>query len=101
MSKTKSVTVTVIVCALLGIATFAAYRLAMPAFIIIASVFSGIGFLSSASFFCSWLEQESLKEEEAVEPVTVKKKDPKPEADLGPEFTATYDEIKREVEAGL
>ena len=97
MSKTKSVTVTVIVCALLGVAAFAAYRLAMPAFIIIVSVFSGIGFLSAASFFCTWVEQESLKEEEAVEPITVKA----PEIDLGPDFAATYDDIKREVEAGL
>lgn len=96
MSKTKSVTVTVIVCVLLGVATFAAYRLAMPAFIIIASVFSGIGFLSSASFFCHWLEQESAREEEAVEPIKLER-----EPVLGPEFTATYDEIKREVEAGL
>lgn len=97
MSKKKSVAVTVIVCALLGIATFAAYRLATPAFIIIVSVFSGIGFLSSASYFCTWLEQESAREEEAVEPITVKA----PEIDLGPDFAATYDDIKREVEAGL
>lgn len=96
MSKTKSVTVTVIVCALLGVATFAAYRLAMPAFIVMASVFSGIGFLSSASFFCSWLEQESLEEKEPVEPIRLER-----EPDLGADFTATYDDIKREVEAGL
>lgn len=96
MSKTKSVTVTVIVCALLGVATFAAYRLAMPAFIVMASVFSGIGFLSSASFFCAWLEQESAREEETVEPIKLNS-----EPDLSADFTATYDDIKREVEAGL
>jgi len=96
MSKKKSVAVTVIVCALLGVATFAAYRLAMPAFIVIVSVFSGIGFLSAASFFCTWLEQESLKEETPVEPIKLER-----EADLGPDFTVTYDDIKREVEAGL
>lgn len=81
MSKKKSVAVTVIVCVLLGVAAFAAYRLATPVFVILTAVFSGVGFLSAASFFCTWLEQESLKEEEAVEPINVK--------------------AKREVEAGL
>jgi len=97
MSKKKSVAVTTIVSALLVVVAIAAYRLAMPVFIIITAVFGGVGFLSAASFFCTWLEQESLKEEEAVEPITVKAQ----EIDLGPDFTVTYDDIKREVEAGL
>ena len=97
MSKKKSVAVTIIVSALLVVVAIAAYRLAMPGFIIITAVFGSVGFLSAASFFCAWLEQESLKEEEAVEPITVKA----PEIDLGPDFAATYDDIKREVEAGL
>lgn len=96
MSKKKSVAVTTIVSALLVVVAIAAYRLAMPVFIIITAVFGGIGFLSSASFFCAWLEQESLKEEEAVEPIKLER-----EPDLSPDFTVTYDEIKREVEAGL
>lgn len=94
MSKTKSVTVTAIVCVLLGVATFAAYRLAMPVFIILTAAFGGIGFLSSASFFCAWLEQESLKEETPVEPIKLER-----EPDLDADFTTTYDEIRREVEA--
>lgn len=96
MSKKKSVAVTVIVCALLVVVAIAAYRLAMPVFIIITAVFGGVGFLSAASFFCSWLEQESLKEETPVEPIKLER-----EPDLSADFTATYDEIKREVEAGL
>lgn len=94
MSKKKSVAVTVIVCALLGVAAFAAYRLAMPIFVIMTAVFSGIGFLSAASYFCTWLEQESARDEVAVEPIKLSS-----EPDLGPEFTATYDEIKKELEA--
>lgn len=96
MSKKKSVAVTIIVSALLVVVAIAAYRLAMPVFIIITAVFGGVGFLSSASFFCSWLEQEPLREEDTVEPIRLER-----EPDLGADFTATYDEIKREVEAGL
>ena len=96
MSKKKSVAVTTIVSALLVVVAIAAYRLAMPVFIIITAVFGCVGFLSAASFFCSWLEQESLKEETPVEPIKLER-----EADLGPDFTVTYDDIKREVEAGL
>ena len=94
MSKTKSMVVTVIVAVLLGVAAFAAYRLWMPAFIILTATFSGIGFLSAASFFCTWLEQESLKEETPVEPIKLER-----ETDLDADFTTTYDEIRREVEA--
>lgn len=95
MSKSKSMVVTIIVAILLGIAAFAAYRLAMPVFIILAAVFSGIGFLSAASFFCTWLEQESKRTEPVVEPVMCKG-DIK---ELDPESEATYEEIKKESEA--
>lgn len=96
MSKKKSVAVTTIVSALLVVVAIAAYRLAMPVFIIITAVFGGVGFLSAASFFCAWLEQESAREEETVEPIKLNS-----EPDLSADFTATYDDIKREVEAGL
>lgn len=96
MSKQKSIVVTVIIAVLAGIVIFASYRMWHPAFIILTATFSGIGFLSAASFFCTWLEQESLKEETAVEPIKIER-----EPDLGEDFTTTYDEIRREMEADL
>ena len=93
MSKTKSVIVTVIVCVLLGIAAFAAYRLWAPAFVIMTATFSGIGFLSAASYFCTWLEAETGVEETPVEPIKLER-----EPDLGSDFATTFDEIKKELE---
>jgi len=93
MSKTKSMWVTIIVAVLLGIVVFAAYRLWMPAFIVLTAVFSGIGFLSAASFFCTWLEQESKRTEPVVEPVMCKGE----AKELGKDFEEIYDEIKEEL----
>lgn len=64
MNNTKATIVTALVTVLLGIAAFAAYRLCMPAFIILTAIFAGIGFLSAASFFCAWLETEPRPETE-------------------------------------
>lgn len=93
MSKTKSMWVTVIVAVLLGIVVFAAYRLWMPAFIVLTAVFSGIGFLSAASYFCTWLEQESKRTEPVVEPVMCGGK----VEELGKDFEEVFDEIKEEL----
>lgn len=92
MSKSKSMVVTCIVAVLLGIATFAAYRLCMPVFVILTAVFSGIGFLSAANLFCSWLEQESKRNEPVIEPVLCKGE----AEELGADFEAIFDEIKKE-----
>lgn len=93
MSKSKSMAVTIIVAVLLGIAAFAAYRLCMPAFIILTAMFSGIGFLSAASFFCTWLEQESKSNDPVIEPVMCGGK----MEDLGKDFEEVFDEIKEEL----
>ena len=93
MSKRKSMGVTCLVAALLGVATFSAYRLCMPAFIVLTAMFSAIGFLAAASLFCAWLEQEPVREEEAeVVPVMLAPKRAEPE----PECMATVDEIMQE-----
>lgn len=67
MSTTKSTIVTVIVTVLLGIAAFAAYRLCMPAFIILAAAFATIGLLAAVTVFYAWLSQadEGGREEDA------------------------------------
>lgn len=64
MNNTKATIVTVLVAVLLGVAAYAAYRLCMPAFVIMTAVFAGVGFLSAASFFCCWLETEPRPREE-------------------------------------
>lgn len=95
MSKKKSVAVTCIVAVLLGVTTFAAYRMYTTAFIVLVSAFSAIGFLAAASFFCAWLEQEPVREEEAeVVPVMLSPKRAEPEPE--PECMATVDEIMQE-----
>ena len=72
MSKTKSIVVTVIIAVLAGIVIFASYRMWHPAFIVITAALSGVGFWSAAVKLCSWLEVETFKPEEAVEPLEVK-----------------------------
>ena len=65
MSTTKSTIVTVIVTVLLGIAAYGAYRLCMPAFIILTAAFAAIGLLASAMVFCAWLsEADEVGQEE-------------------------------------
>lgn len=89
MSKLKSVTVTSIVAVMLGIIVFAAYRLLFPAFVVIVGILSGGGFIAGFKVFCSWLEQESLKEEEAVEP-------PKVEPPSEWDYEQICDEVNKE-----
>lgn len=72
MSKQKSVIVTVIIAVLAGIVIFAAYRMWQPAFIVITAALAGVGFWSTAVRLCGWLEAETFKPEEAVEPLDVK-----------------------------
>lgn len=71
MSKQKSIVVTVIIAVLAGIVIFASYRMWHPAFIVITAALSGVGFWSAAVKLCSWLEVETFKPEEAVEPLEV------------------------------
>ena len=102
MCKLKSVFVTAIVAVMLGIIVFAAYKLLFPAFVVIVGGLSGVGYICGATAFCRWLEAEREPELPKLTPVVVG--DPvnlEREPDLGSDFAATYDEIKREVEAGL
>ena len=98
MSKQKSITVTVIIAVLAGIAIFAAYQMWRTAFIIITSALSAAGFYSVAAFLCDWLEADTFKPEEAVEPLEIKPAQLPEEPDLGADFTTTFDEIRREME---
>lgn len=99
MSKKKSVFVTAIVAVMLGIIVFAAYKLLFPAFVVIVGALAGVGFGAGATAFCRWLETEREPELPKLTPVVVG--DPvnlEREPVLGPDFAATYDEIKRELE---
>lgn len=69
MSKSKSVFVTAIVAVMLGIITFAAYKLLFPAFVIITAALSGLGFVAGARVFCRWLETERGPELPDLTPV--------------------------------
>lgn len=69
MSKKKSVFVTAIVAGMLGIITFAAYKLLFPAFVVIVGALSGLGFIAGARVFCRWLETEREPELPDLTPV--------------------------------
>ena len=69
MSKKKSVFVTAIVAVMLGIITFAAYKLLFPAFVVIVGALSGLGFIAGARVFCRWLETEREPELPKLTPV--------------------------------
>lgn len=69
MSKQKSVFVTAIVAVMLGIITFAAYKLLFPAFVVIVGALSGLGFIAGARVFCRWLETEREPELPDLTPV--------------------------------
>ena len=68
MNTTKSTIVTALVAVLFGVAAYAAYRLCMPAFIVMTAVFAALGFLFAASLFAFWLESEPRREEENFRP---------------------------------
>lgn len=70
MGKNKSVFVTIIVTLLMAALAVAAYLLFMKAFVIIAVVFSVIGFCSSMTAFCKWLEKPP-RGQEAIDPPEV------------------------------
>ena len=90
MSKQKSVFVTAIVAVMLGIIVFAAYRLLMPAFVIIVGALAGVGFGAGATAFCRWLEQEKGPELPDLTPVMVG--DP---VDVG-DYESIRDEVRAE-----
>ena len=71
MSNIKATIVTVLVTVLLGIAAFAAYRLCMPAFIVMAAIFAAVGVLTTAFAFCLWLEDTGCAPEEAAPPADI------------------------------
>lgn len=71
MSKKKSIFVTVIVCVMMAFIAASSNRLLYPAFVVIVSAFSALGFFASAVAFCKWLEKPSEEKEEAVEPPEV------------------------------
>lgn len=92
MSKTKSIFVTAIVSVMMAFIAVASNRLLYPAFVVIVSAFTALGFLASAVSFCKWLEKPSEAKEEAVEP---------PEVVQGEEvydFNSIIDEVKRDEE---
>ena len=93
MSKKKSMFVTAIISVMMAVIMFAAYRLSMPVFIVLVGILSGAGFMSVATIFCGWLQKPSERDEELIEPPLVV-------GDLENEdFSATYEQIKKEVES--
>lgn len=94
MTKSKSIFVTAIISAMLVIIAIASYRLYKPAFIALVCVFSVAGFISVAVKFCGWLQSPASKAEEILmPPISNSLFD-------GGDFTATYEQIKRELETG-
>ena len=73
MKKTKSICVTALVMLMLAVIALAAYRLAMPVFIVLTAVFAGTGFAGSGVWFYWWLSCPSEEEEEELPPPEVKK----------------------------
>ena len=98
MSKQKSVFVTAIMAVMLAIITFSAYRLSMPVFIILVGALSGVGFMSSATMFCKWLQKPSEREEDDLDIIHFKATPHYgDEPDNG--YDMTYEQIKQEVES--
>lgn len=102
MNKQKSVLVTAIIFFLTAVIALAAYKLSTPVFILLVSVFSAVGFASSAVSFCRWLEKEPTRTEEPIEPLTINAHADDTDSetfgfDAG-QFSATYEEIKKEME---
>ena len=92
MSKKKASTVTVIFAIMLAAIEFGLLKLYPIGFAILTGVLAGFGFCELAKLFSSWL---SDKEEEPLALPTITADT----VDLGPEFTATYESIKAELEA--
>ena len=99
MSKQKSVFVTAIIAVMLAVITFASYKLSMPVFIILVGTLSSVGFMSSATMFCKWLQKPSECSEDDLDIIhfnTTPHCGDEPDND----YDMTYEQIKQEVEAG-
>ena len=100
MSKQKSVFVTAIMAVMLAIITFSAYRLSMPVFIILVGALSGVGFMSSATMFCKWLQKPSECGEDDLDIIHFKAT-PRYGVESDKGYEMTYEQIKQEVEGDL
>lgn len=91
MSKKKATTVTVIFAVMLAGLDFCLFKVNMIAFVVLTGALALFGYWEAARVFAFWLTE---KPEEALAPVMAS------DAELLPDgFTATVEDIMREVEA--
>ena len=95
MSKSKSITVTVLCAVMLAVIIAGMYLLHLKAWMILAGLLGVYGYVSCASAFCRWLRQEEPEHSTPILPCAVKRREEEPEEEVID--TMAYDDILAEM----